>query len=151
MTEFRKKIERMVSLIKIRQLQLEHEKSILQNISTKRVEAKDDLQHYQRMYIEGVDRLNQERQSSERKMLEALERSIDLAKLRWHQKLQILRKIEEEEQVQSMVVQSAHRELKKLEKLDERYDSQLKAQLGKIEQKSLDEFAIQNARRKLDN
>lgn len=149
MNRIEKKIDRMASLKYVRKIQLDKELAILNDLQAKKKIAKDELYESQLMYIQGVDRLNKERQSPERKMLDALERSIDLAKSRWYQKLQILRAVEEDERRQNLAVQDAHRNLKMLEKLDERYNVQLRKHNDKVEQKMLDEFAIQ--RRKISD
>ena len=148
MTTFAQKIQKMESLIKIRQIQLDQQIFIMQQIQTKKQHARDELLRCQRMYIQGIDRLNQERQSPERRMQEALERSIDLAKSLWHNKLLDLRAVEEEERAQEHSIRLAHKNLKMLEKLDGRYTVDLNEHLKKVEQKQLDEFSIQNARRK---
>lgn len=149
MSRYEKKIDKMASLQHLRKMQLDQEMVILQQIQAKRKTAKEELYESQMMYIHGVDRLNKERQSPERKMLDALERSIDLAKSRWYQKLQILRAVEEDERRQNLAVQDAHRNLKMLEKLGEKYGEQLRKHNNRVEQKMLDEFAIQ--RRKISD
>lgn len=143
MNRIEKKIDRMASLKYVRKIQLDKELAILNELQVKKKTAKDELYESQMMYIQGVDRLNKERQSPERKMLDALERSIDLAKSRWYQKLQILRAVEEDERRQNLAVQEAHRNLKMLEKLDDRYNDQLRKHNNRVEQKILDEFAVQ--------
>lgn len=139
----------MEPLIKIRTLQLDQQMFILQQIQTRKQAAKTELLRCQHMYIKGIDRLNQERQSPERKMLEALERSIDLAKSLWHKRLMDLRNVEDEERIQEAAVRLAYKNLKMLEKLDERYTVDLNEHMKKVEQKQLDEFAVQSARRKI--
>ncbi|MBC7532133.1 MAG: hypothetical protein H7318_11175 [Oligoflexus sp.] len=149
MTNFAQKIQKMEPLIKIRTLQLDQQLFILQQIQTRKQAAKTELLRCQHMYIQGIDRLNQERQSPERRMLEALERSIDLAKSLWHKRLMDLRNVEDEERIQEAAVRLAYKNLKMLEKLDERYTVDLNEHMKKVEQKQLDEFAVQSARRKI--
>ncbi|RYZ56335.1 MAG: hypothetical protein EOP07_12675 [Proteobacteria bacterium] len=149
MTSIARKIDKIEPLIKIRRLQLDQQLYIAQEIQIRKNAAKDELMRCQHMYIKGIDRLNQERQSPERKMLDALERSVDHAKSLWHKRLLDLRAVEAEERVQEQVVKLAYKNLKMLEKLDERYTVDLNEHLKKIEQKQLDEFAIQSARRKI--
>lgn len=149
MTNFAQKIQKMEPLIKIRNIQLDQQLFLLQQIKARKLDAKNELLRCQHMYIKGIDRLNEERQSPERRMLEALEGSIDLAKSLWHKRLLDLRVIEDEERAQEQAVKLAHKNLKMLEKLDERYTIDLNEQLKKVEQKQLDEFAIQSARRKI--
>ncbi len=148
MSQIVKKKEKLGSLIKIRQLQLDQQLFELSKIQLRKEAAKQELLRTQTMYVQGVDRLNQERQSPERLMLEALERSIDFAKTLWHQRLIELRQVELEERAQERHVAEAHKNVKMLEKLDGRYSSDLNEHLKKVEQKQLDEFAVQAARRK---
>ncbi|MCX6128371.1 MAG: hypothetical protein NTX25_04815, partial [Proteobacteria bacterium] len=100
-------------------------------------------------YIEGVEKLNRERQSLERKMLSALESAVDFSKTQWYQKLMVLRVIQEEEKRQMARVMEAQKRLRMLEKLDERYLDQSRDLHKTIEQKELDEFALQSSRRKV--
>lgn len=144
-----KKIEKLGPLIKIRQLQLDQQLSLLQKIKLRKEAAQQELVRAQSMYITGIDRLNQERQSPERLMLEALENSIDLAKSLWHKRLMELRHVEIEVKAQERHVAEAHKNMKMLEKLDDRYTGNLNEHLKIIEQKQLDEFAVQGARRKI--
>lgn len=148
MTRAGKKQQQIGPLIKIRQIQFDQESALLSQLQLKRQEALTQLQHSQSTYMTGIEKLNRERQSSERKMLEALERSVDLAKSQWYQRLKILRQIEHEERLQMLQVSEAQKRLRMLEKLGERYAHQENEHLKKIEQKQLDEFAIVSARRK---
>ncbi len=148
MAAVHKKQKRIQPLIRIRQTQFDQAVAALQVIQMEVLKAAEVLRHYQTMYIQGVDRLNQERQSPERRMLEALESSIDLAKQRWYQKLSILRELQEQEKMQLSEVQEAQLKLKMLEKIESRYERNVQEYDKKIEQKVLDEFAIQAMIRK---
>ncbi len=148
MANTRQKINKLQPLIKVRKMQFDQETMLLNLIHIKREEAILSLQNSQKMYIEGVEKLNRERQSSERKLLEALEQGVDFAKAQWYQKLKILRHIEEDARHQMIMVTEAQRRMKMLENIDERYDEQLVKQMKIMEQKELDEFAIQMNRRK---
>ena len=149
MSSIAKKIERLGPLIKIRQMQLDQQLFVLHKIKLRKEAAHQELVRAQSMYITGIERLNQERQSPERLMLEALENSIDLAKSLWHKRLIDLRHVELEVKAQERHVAEAHKNMKMLEKLDGRYDADLNEHLKRVEQKQLDEFAIQAARRKI--
>jgi hypothetical protein len=148
MANTRQKIDKLQPLIKVRKMQFDQETMLLNLIHIKREEAILSLQHSQKMYIEGVEKLNRERQSSERKLLDALEQGVDFAKAQWYQKLKNLRLIEEDARHQMIMVNEAQRRMKMLENIDERYDEQLVKQTKIMEQKELDEFAIQMNRRK---
>lgn len=142
------KIKKLQPLMKIRKMQLDQETMALNQIKLQREAAVQALHLSQKVYIEGVEKLNRERQSPERKMLDALERGVDFAKAQWYQRLKVLRTIEEDERRQLTQVLEAQKRMKMLETLDERYVDQYLNQLKTIEQKQLDEFAIQASRRK---
>ncbi len=148
MANSQQKKKRIQPLIKIRKIQLDQETALLNQIQLKREEAAQALMLSQQTYIEGVEKLNQERQSSERKLVSALEQGVDFAKAQWYQRLMALRAVEEEERLQSRQVAEAHKRMKMLEHLDERYLEQYLKQLNIQEQKQLDEFAISMNRRK---
>jgi flagellar biosynthesis chaperone FliJ len=142
------KMKKIQPLIKIRKLQLDQETAVLSQIQLKREEAAQALMQSQQTYIQGVEKLNQERQSSDRKMLSALEQGVDFAKAQWYQRLMALRAVEEEERLQFRQVAEAQKRMKMLEHLDERYLEQHIKQLNIQEQKQIDEFAISMNRRK---
>ncbi len=142
------KIKKLQPLMKIRKMQLDQETMLLGQIKQQREAAIQALHLSQKVYIEGVEKLNRERQSPERKMLHALEQGVDFAKSQWYQRLKVLRTIEEDERRQLTQVLEAQKRMKMLETLDERYVDQYLNQLKTIEQKQLDEFAIQASRRK---
>jgi flagellar biosynthesis chaperone FliJ len=148
MTKPQQRMKKIQPLIKIRKLQLDQETAVLSRIQLKREEAAEALMQSQRTYIEGVEKLNRERQSSERKMLAALEQGVDYAKAQWYQRLMALRAVEEEERHQRLMVAEAQKRMKMLEHLDERYLEQHMKQMKIQEQKQLDEFALSMNRRK---
>lgn len=144
----KQKIKKMLPLIKIRKLQLDQETMLLNQIKLKREEAAEALMNSQRTYIEGVEKLNRERQSPERRMLSALEQGVDFAKAQWYQRLMDLRAVEDEERRQFAMVMEAQKRMKMLEHLGDVYAEQYSKQSKVQEQKQLDEFAISMNRRK---
>lgn len=148
MADTRHKKDKIQPLIRVRQIQMDQAISILNRIQKSRESALRELQHFQQAYIVGIDRLNQERQSPERKLLETLEQGVDYAKAQWYKKLKTLRSIEQEEKAQKEAVLNSHQKLRMLEKLDARYDEQNIKNEKVVEQKQLDEFALQISRRK---
>jgi flagellar biosynthesis chaperone FliJ len=148
MTKPQQKMKKIQPLIKIRKLQLDQETALLNQIQLKREEAAQALMLSQQTYIEGVEKLNNERQSAERKLLSALEQGVDFAKAQWYQRLMALRAVEEEERLQFRQVAEAEKRMKMLEHLDERYFEQHVKQMNIQEQKQIDEFAISMNRRK---
>lgn len=144
----KQKINKLKPLIKIRQLQLDQETALLNQIKLKRDEATQLLLYSQKTYIDGVEKLNRERQSPERRMLLTLEQGVDFAKAQWYARLQDLRTLEEHERHQLIMVMEAQKRMKMLENLDERYLEQHIKLLKNHEQKEIDEFAITMNRRK---
>jgi flagellar biosynthesis chaperone FliJ len=148
MANLRYKTQKIQPLIKLRRMQLDQESMLLNQIQLKKYAAKQALASSQTMYMDGVEKLNKERQSPERKMLETLELGVDYAKAQWYQNLMQLRSLEDEEKKQRHEVEEAQRRMKMLEKLEERYHDQYTEQQKIIEQKQIDDFALQMARRK---
>ena len=145
------KSQRISTLIKVRKFQFDQDFLVLNEIKSKHFAAVEQLHLAQKNYMDGVEKLNQERQSPERKMLQALELGVDMAKNQWYQRLMTLRIVEEEERRQLQQTAEAQRRLRMLEKLDERYNQQDIEHYKTIEQNQLDEFALQTALRKVSS
>lgn len=121
MEYFNLKIKRVKPLIKIRKNQLEKEAAELARIRQEKQACVQKLRFYQDQYMQGIEYLNAERQSTDRSRLAPLERSVDTAKSQWYQSLKDLRLIESQEKAQISQLIIAERNLKSLEKLEERY------------------------------
>jgi len=142
LSEFTDKIKKMQPILRTRKVQLDLLSADLVKIRNHKAQKLDELSLNQQAYINGVHRLNEERQSNDRSMLHALEHSIDHVKSLWHKCLGELRQIEQEERAQVNQIMSTQSELKAAETLVGRYLSQHQGVLKKREQKSSDEHAL---------
>ena len=134
----------MDPLIRARQSMLDHETTILIKIRNLKADILNDLNMAQRKYIDGVDKLNVVRQSSERENLNILESGLDYIKANWYSTLKKFREAEKREQAQLAVLLLAQKNLKSMEKLQERYQEEMQEWQLKTEQKMLDEKAIRS-------
>ena len=142
MSEFKEKIRKMEPICRARKVQLDLKTAELVKIRGQKAVKLDELSLNQQAYINGVHRLNEERQSSDHRMLSALEHSIDHVKSLWHKCLGELRQIEEQERLQLRQILVVQSEMKAAETLIERYQHQQQGLMKKREQKSSDEHAL---------
>jgi flagellar export protein FliJ len=147
MKSLKQKILKMAPLLKARQSQLEEYTVRLSEIRQSKLNALQQLEHYQNDYINGVESLNQARQSPDRNQVATLERSVDYVKAKWYQSLKQVRQIEEQEKIQLQEVTKAQRDLRSVEILKENYERNLAQERQKHEQKELDELSIQKFNR----
>lgn len=143
MNEIKAKIKRNGPLLKIRKSELDRENLVLGQIRQSKIEAIGQLKNYQRQYVEGVEKLNELRISGDLGTLMNLESTIDYVKAKWYQSLKDVRKIEDDEKQQLQVVIEAQQKLRTIEILDEKYVTELRIFEDKVEQKQLDEIAVQ--------
>lgn len=106
------------------------------------MQAFEDLKNFENQYIAGIDGLNKERQSATRDRLDPMESGLDYVKALWYRSLKRLREIEEQEKAQVAQLLIAERNLKSVEKLEERYVEQSQYQQKIRDQKQTDEVAI---------
>ena len=132
----------MRPVLKAKKYAVDQESKILNEIKAEKEQAIRELERYQKLYIEGIDKLNLERQSVERSRLLVLENSIDYAKLKWYESLRIMRECESKEQLQIKVLIKAQQDLHIFEKLEEKYKTEIISLENKNEQKRLDEHSI---------
>jgi flagellar export protein FliJ len=142
MERLNKKIKRVKPLIRFREKRLLTETEALNKIRQVKLETIAKLKENQRLYLEGLKTLNHERQSGQSGRLLTLESSLDVVKNRWFESLKELRKVEEQEKIQIVQVMIAQKDVKTLEKLEDRYKEQLSTEIKKIEQKEIDEIAL---------
>ena len=145
MTRLNKKIKRVKPLIRFREVRLLHETEALADIRRQKADAMAKLKENQRLYLDGLKSLNHERQSGATGRLLTLENSLDFVKGRWCESLKDLRKIEEREKIQVVQVMVAQKDVKTLEKLEDRYREQSVAEMNHQAQKNLDEIAIRQS------
>ncbi len=141
MSETKQKQKRMVPLIRVRQVQLDQESMVLAQIRQVKKQKMAELLENQRLYLEGVERLNKERMGTNHGHMLTLESSVDFVRNRWHVTLLQLREIEARENAQLANVMVAQRNLRALEKLKDRYGVMVNDEERLIEQKILDETA----------
>ena len=149
MKELKSKIKKTQVLIKTRKMQLDEEALELSKIRETKMNHLRDLENHQKLYINGVNDLNTERQSGDRRKLSTLERSVDHSKSQWYKSLRTVKTLEEKEKAQIEQVLLAQRNLKSLEKIEESYQVALKQKRLSQEQKELDELSVQRFSKKV--
>jgi flagellar biosynthesis chaperone FliJ len=92
--------------------------------------------------MEGVTRLNDERGTSNRLMLEALETGLDSVKSQWMVLYQEVINIEREEKKQLVIMSQAHRDLEAIKTLQTKYKVEFAKEMDRREQKMLDEHSL---------
>ncbi len=149
MANLKHKLKKMLPILKVKQFKVDEESRTLSEIKVQKEAAMTELQRYQKLYIEGIDQLNVERQSADRARLPVLENSIDYAKAKWYESLGILKDFEAKEQAQLNILVKAQQDLHIFEKLEEKYKNELIIIENQKEQKALDEHSIKafNSRR----
>jgi len=142
MSESRRKIARIQPVIMVRKAKVDQESAMLSRIRLEKRAAVADMKESQRIYMEGIERLNNERTSMSREMLAPLESSLDFIKNRWYSLYRRVQDIEAREKAQSVQLDMAQRELMAVEKLSENYTEEFKIEMRRGEQKNLDEIAL---------
>ncbi len=143
-----KKIKRVKPLIITKKNERDIEALKLKELHEEKQQTMQELKRYEHLYIAGIDKINQERQSTSRDQLKILEDGVDDYKSKWYHHLQKLREIEIQEKAQIAQLINAEKGLKSMEKLDEKYKENLEAIRKYREQKQLDETAIKFHRNK---
>lgn len=137
-----KKIKRVQPIIKIKQTRVDNEMSILAEINKAKVAAVAAMRDSQRQYMLGVDELNRIRTSAKRDNIVTIEQGLDHVKTQWYSHYRKVQELENKERAQIARLNEAERELKAIERLQERYTIDFKKEMGKAEQKMLDEIAL---------
>jgi len=137
-----KKIERLDPVIEIKQKRVDEEASFLGEIRREKAKMESDLVSWQQRYLDGVARLNVLRESGNRSMLAALESAIDHARETLFSLFQRLKEVDGIEAAQMIQLNMAQRELSAVERLQEVYRQRFRKDLGRKEQKGLDEIAL---------
>lgn len=142
MLQLQKKAKRLVPVIEERQAKFDLETERLNVIRFKKNEAISAMRLKQQEYLEGVTRLNNERGTTNRLMLEALETGLDSVKNQWMSLYQKILLLEAEEKKQLVVMSQAHKDLEAIKKLQEKYELEAVKELDRREQKLLDEHSL---------
>lgn len=137
-----RKIKRVQPIIKMKKSKVDEEAAVLIAIRTEKVEIVKQMKENQKRYMEGVEELNRIRISKTRQNLDTLEGSLDFVKQQWYKLYKDVQNVEGKERQQIMHLLTAERELKSVEKLQEKYQIEMRKELGRMEQKLMDETAI---------
>lgn len=142
MLQLQKKAKRLDPVIEERQSKFDAENEKLNLIRRRKLETVAAMRSKQQEYMDGVNRLNEERGTSNRLMLEALEGGLDSVKNQWMALYQEVIQIEKEEKMQLAVMSQAHRELEAIKTLQTKYKVEHAKEMDRREQKALDEHSL---------
>jgi flagellar export protein FliJ len=142
MQSIEKKAKRLDPVIEERQARFDNELTQLAIVRKKKIDAVAAMRATQKEYIDGVSRLNEERSSNNRLMLDALETGLDNVKSLWMRLYQDVIEIEKMEKEQTEVMSRAHRDLEAIQTLQSKYKAEWALEQSKREQKMLDEHAL---------
>jgi flagellar export protein FliJ len=137
-----KKVKRLTPVIEVRQARFDEENNRLIDVRERKLRAVAAMRAKQREYMEGVQRLNDERGTANRLMLEALESGLDNVKAHWMSLYQSVVELEREEKAQLEAMSKAHRDLEAIKTLQNKYRDEASRDLERREQKNLDEHSL---------
>lgn len=137
-----KKISRLDPVIGIKQKRVDDEAVILAGIRREKTKMESELFAWQERYLNGVGRLNTERESAARGMLSALESAVDHARETLFKLFQKLKEVDSIEHSQIMQLTIVQRELSAVEQLQEVHRIKFRKDLSRQEQKALDEVSL---------
>lgn len=137
-----KKAQRLNPVIEERKARFDNELMHLAAVRKKKTETISAMRATQKEYVDGVSRLNDERSSNNRLMLEALETGLDNVKNLWMKLYQDVIEIEKMEKEQTEIMSKAHRDLEAIQTLQTKYKTEWAQEQAKREQKTLDEHAL---------
>jgi len=141
MRETQLKIKRVQPVINVKKTKVDEEATVLNDIRNTKLGLVRVMKENQRAYMEGVDKLNNLRNSASRENLSNFESSLDFVKAQWFQLFRKVQDIEAKEKEQFSRLVFAETELRSAEKLKEKYEADFRSNLAKSEQKQMDEFA----------
>jgi flagellar biosynthesis chaperone FliJ len=136
------KRNRLTTVIKVRKIEFDKELLLLNQVRQEKLQRLAVLKENQRKYIDGVDDLNRMRNDCDLSRLQLLESSLDFVKHKWQEALSAFREAEVAEKHQVRVVLKAQQDLKSVEKISERYETEMTHLASKTEQKAMDELAM---------
>jgi len=137
-----RKIKKVQPLVRFKKKRVDEEAMVLQAIRREKILIVATMKENQKRYMQGIEDLNKIRSSRSRDNLETMEQALDHVKAEWFKLFKKVQEIEGKEQAQVAHVLTAERELKSVEKLQEKYEIEFKQLNAKHEQKQLDELAI---------
>ncbi len=137
-----RKIKRVQPIIKMKKGKVDQEASVLMTIRNEKIAIVKQMKENQKRYMEGVEELNRIRVSKARENLDTIESALDYVKQQWYKLYKDVQTVEGKERQQIMHLLTAERELKSVEKLEEKYEIEMKKELGRMDQKIMDETAL---------
>ncbi len=137
-----KKSKRLEPIIEERKAVFDDENQKLVAVRQKKIAVISAMKEKQREYIQGVERLNSERGSSDRLLLGALEMGLDSVKANWMKLYQAVLECEKEEEFQFNVMSNAHRNLESIKHLKQKYELELVKEGNRKDQIATDELAL---------
>ena len=142
MISLEKKSKRLDPIIEQRKARFDDENQKLINIRAARLLEIARMKEKQSEYMKGVDRLNNERGSANRLMLEALERGLDTVKQQWMDSYAQVLTLEKQESAQFEMMSAAHRELEAIKNLQGKYKLEVIKVEKQRDMKQMDEMAL---------
>jgi flagellar export protein FliJ len=141
MHSLEKKARRLNPVIELKKSRFDAELAQLNVVRQRKIEVVAAMRATQKQYMDGVGRLNDERGTMNRLMLEALETGLDNVKGLWMKLYQDVLDLEKIEKQQAEIMSRAHRELEAIQSLQDKYKLAWTQELDKREQKMMDEHA----------
>lgn len=142
MSESLRKIKKVHPVIRARQLRVDQETAMLNQIKAEKQAVVASMRSAQQKYMKGVNDLNNLRNAAQRGAQEGLEAGLDFVKDEWYRLFTAVQEVERREKSQIEVLLNAEKDLKATEKLRERYETQHSRDIAKAEQKLIDENAL---------
>lgn len=142
MLQLEKKAKRLTPVIEERQAKFDIESEKLNILRQRKIELVAAMRAKQQEYMDGVTRLNEERGTSNRLMLDALETGLDTVKNQWMALYQSIIQLEKEEKNQVIIMSKAHRDLEAIKTLQTKYKTEFAKEMDRREQKMLDEHSL---------
>lgn len=141
MHSLEKKARRLNPVIELKKSRFDAELAQLNVVRQRKIEVVTAMRATQKQYMDGVGRLNDERGTMNRLMLDALETGLDNVKGLWMKLYQDVLDLEKIEKQQVEIMSRAHRELEAIQSLQDKYKLAWAQELDKREQKMMDEHA----------
>ena len=142
MISLEKKSKRLDPIIEERKIRFDDENQRLLQVRHQKVLAIQRMKAKQAEYMDGVNRLNSERGSAERSMLEALEGGLDSVKQQWMNLYEVILKLEQEEALQLNAMSCAHRDLEAIKHLQLKYKREISRTIQQRDMKQIDDIAL---------
>ncbi|MCX6126711.1 MAG: hypothetical protein NTV34_18415 [Proteobacteria bacterium] len=142
MVSLEKKSKRLDPIIEERKIRFDDENQKLLQIRHQKILATQTMRAKQAEYMDGVNRLNAERGSAERSLLEALEGGLDAVKRQWMSLYEVILKLEQDEAIQLNTMSCAHRDLEAIKHLQIKYQREISRTIQQREMKQIDDIAL---------